>query len=168
MGLVDDQAHAAFEERMAVVKREHERIGAERVTAQIAASHGLPLGASLAEMLRRPDVSYADVAGDDGLTPDLGERVEIALKYEGYIRRQAAAAERLSKADSVRIPNGFLFDSCTGMSREAREKLSSMRPATLGQAGRIPGITPADIAVLSVYLRRREKEQEVACSEQSG
>jgi tRNA uridine 5-carboxymethylaminomethyl modification enzyme len=116
---------------------------------------------SLAEALRRPEISYRDVAGDEGLAPELGERVEIALKYEGYIRRQGLAAERLARGDCVRIPPGFAFQACKGLSREASEKLAAIRPATLGQAGRIPGVTPADVAVLSVHLRRGKSEADL-------
>ena len=170
MGLVDDQAYAAFEDRMHALQREHDRVATSRVDDRLAADLGLPLGSPLADALRRPDISYEDVACGRELSPELGERVEIALKYEGYIRRQTVAAERLSRADNVRIPQGFAFATCTGLSREAREKLCVVQPSTLGQAGRIPGVTPADVAVLSVHLKRREQEQKVvsAASEHAG
>ncbi|MBV8597039.1 MAG: tRNA uridine-5-carboxymethylaminomethyl(34) synthesis enzyme MnmG [Candidatus Eremiobacteraeota bacterium] len=161
-GLVDDEAWAAFEDRMRALQMESERVSSTRLSAQAAASLGLTAGVSLAEALRRPELSYADIAGDEGLPSELGERVEIALKYEGYIRRQGVAAERLAKGDHVAIPSSFPFGACKGLSREASEKLSAMRPATLGQAGRIPGVTPADVAVLSVHLRRRQSEADLS------
>lgn len=160
VGLVDDQEYAAFERRVEAMSAELQRMTSSRLDERTALRHGLQTGTSLAEALRRPEISYNDIAGAGGLPSELGERVEIALKYEGYIRRQAVAAERLSKIDHVRIPPGFVFESCSGLSREARDKLVAMQPASLGQASRIPGVTPADIAILSVHLRRREKEQE--------
>ena len=151
-GLVDDVAWHAFEERMGRLDREHGRLQAARATPQQAQRLGVRPGTSLAEALRRPEVRYQDVGcPDDG---GIGERVEIETKYEGYIRRQALAAERIAKADSVVIPEPFDFGRCPGLSREAREKLGARRPGTLGLASRIPGITPADVAVLSVYLRK--------------
>jgi tRNA uridine 5-carboxymethylaminomethyl modification enzyme len=158
-GLIDDEAFRAFERRMALIARERERITTTRADAATAQRLGLQPGASLAEALKRPDVRYRDVCGNAEIAPELGERVETELKYEGYIRREAIAAERLGKADSVKIPVGFAFDRCPGLSREAREKLAARRPPTLGQAGRIPGVTPADMAVLSVYLRREHLTQ---------
>jgi len=161
MGLVDDETWVAFESRARALQLETDRVNATRLSAHVAASLGLAAGMSLAEALRRPEISYRDVAGDEGLAPELGERVEIALKYEGYIRRQGLAAERLARGDCVRIPPGFAFQACKGLSREASEKLAAIRPATLGQAGRIPGVTPADVAVLSVHLRRGKSEADL-------
>jgi tRNA uridine 5-carboxymethylaminomethyl modification enzyme len=158
VGLVDDATFAAFEERMRAMSGERDRLSATRVDIQMAATHNLTPGMSLADALRRPEVSYEDIVFDSPVAIELGERIEIALKYEGYIRRQESAAERTGKADAVRIPPDFAYASCRGLSREATEKLAVLRPATLGQAGRVPGVTPADIAVLSVHLRRREGE----------
>ncbi len=154
LGLVDDRSFAAFEERMAILASERERVKATRVSPAQAQHYGLPPGCLLADALRRPDIGYQDMESGTGLPDELGERVEIELKYEGYIRRQAAAAERLGRADAVRIPAGFAYGTCGGLSREAREKLAATLPETLGQAGRIPGITPADLGVLAVHLRR--------------
>ncbi len=159
VGLVDDKTFAAFEARMRKMERERQRLATTRVSAQIGEQLGVSAGTSLADALRRPDVGYEAIASDEAIPLELGERVEIALKYEGYIRRQAMAAQKLGKADAIRIPGNFPFAECTGLSREAKEKLSVQRPSTLGQASRIPGITPADVAVLSVHLRRRERQE---------
>ncbi|MDQ6768027.1 MAG: tRNA uridine-5-carboxymethylaminomethyl(34) synthesis enzyme MnmG [Candidatus Eremiobacteraeota bacterium] len=156
VGLVDDETFAAFERRMESIARERVRIATTRLDTDRAGRWKLPASAFLADALRRPDVSYVDVAGEDGIGYDLGSRLETELKYEGYIRREAVAAERLGKADAVKIPARFAFDRCPGLSREGREKLLAQRPLSLGQAGRIPGLTPADIAVLSVFLRKEE------------
>jgi tRNA uridine 5-carboxymethylaminomethyl modification enzyme len=89
-----------------------------------------------------------------GLSPPEAEQVEIGCKYAGYIQRMQTARERYRKAERVRIDPSLKFASLPGLKREAAEVLARFRPATLGQAGRLAGITPADIAVLEVHLRR--------------
>jgi tRNA uridine 5-carboxymethylaminomethyl modification enzyme len=160
--LVTDEAFAAFERRMEIISAERERLTTARVDIATAQRLNVQPGVRVAEALRRPDVRYQDVAGPFGISKELGERVETEIKYEGYIRRQAVAVERMGKADSVNIPVDFPYSNCLGLSREGREKLSARRPQTLGQAGRIPGVTPADIAVLSVYLHRELAEPAAA------
>jgi len=157
VGLVKDESFARFEHRMRTLRGEQERLASLRLSEGQARRLELKSGLTAAEALRRHDVCYQDVAGEGALAPELGERVEISLKYEGYIKRQTIAAERLGKADAVRIPAGFAFSDCKGLSREAREKLSARRPATLGQAGRIPGVTPSDVSVLWVLVRRHHQ-----------
>ena len=161
-GLVDDGAFAEFERRMDLLKRERERVLTTRVDDASTRRWNLRAGASIADALRRPDVSYWDVAADSGVPLEVGERVETMLKYEGYIRRQELAAQRLDKADAVKIPSDFAFERCPGLSREAREKFARQRPQTVGQAGRIPGVTPADVAVLSIYLGRESFRESAA------
>jgi len=155
-GLVDDDTFAAFERRMELLARERQRIMTTRLDALTAQRWKMQAGALLVDALRRPGVNYHDVSGENGLDDELGERVEIEVKYEGYIRRQTIAVERLGKAESAKIPHDFSYQHCSGLSREAREKLAARRPSTLGQAGRIPGVTAADLAVLSVYLQREQ------------
>ncbi len=154
VGLVDDRDWAAFEARTSAMRAERARLESTRAEAALAQAHGAGPGARLADLLRRPGVGYAAVAGTDGIVDELGERVAIELRYEGYIKRQNAAVERLAKAEHVRIPTDFDYPACRGLSREAREKLGALRPETLGQAGRVPGVTPADVAVLSVFVHR--------------
>jgi len=156
VGLVDDETYEAFEKRQGLMRAELGRVREARLDVQGAQRWGVQAGTPLVEILRRPEVSYADVAANDAFPDELGDRVAICVKYEGYIARQAAAIERLARADDVKIPDGFDFQSCHGLSREAREKLSLRRPATLGQASRMQGITPSDIAVLFVYARREQ------------
>lgn len=152
VGLVDDKDWSEFEARMAAIDSEKSTLMASRLSNSEAAALEVDAGMTRSEALRRPDISYADVSS--ALPRELGERVEIQLKYEGYIKRQQSAVEKLAKLDAVRIPPRFSFAECRALSREGREKLSQVRPTSLGQAGRIPGVTPADVAVLAVYIHR--------------
>jgi len=141
VGLIDDEAHAAFALRMESLTRERGRLSTTRVS-----------GLSLTERLRRPDATYRSVCPDSPLSDELGERLAVEIKYEGYIRRQTSVIERLSQAEFVHIPDAIDYGRVQSLSREAVEKLGAQRPETLGQAGRIPGVSPADVAVLSVHL----------------
>ncbi|PLX97702.1 MAG: tRNA uridine-5-carboxymethylaminomethyl(34) synthesis enzyme MnmG [Desulfuromonas sp.] len=136
------------------------RIGpADReVTAKLELGE-LKNGATLEELLRRPEIRIGDLLFVDdrlaGLPPAVHEQLEIAVKYEGYIRRQLEQVGRFRKVEQVRIPADFDYFGISGLSSEVREKLAVARPQTLGQASRIPGVTPAAISILSVLLRRK-------------
>jgi len=158
VGLIGDGAFAAFEERMDAIGRERRRVTEVRAPRGVSERYALGGGATLADAMRRPETTYADVAGQEGIDPELGERVVIEVRYESYIRRQAAAVERMAKAEHVRIPPQFDFAACRGLSREAQEKLSLQPPATLGEAGRMPGVTPADVAILAVFVSRNARK----------
>lgn len=113
-------------------------------------------------LLKRPDITYAELAR---LEPSLAEvaaevkeQVEIQIKYKGYIDRQLEHVNKMSRMESTRIPDGFNYLSITGITAEVREKLARFQPGTLGQASRIPGITPAAIAVLSIALKAKSTE----------
>ncbi|MGH7738499.1 MAG: tRNA uridine-5-carboxymethylaminomethyl(34) synthesis enzyme MnmG [Candidatus Tyrphobacter sp.] len=140
MGSVGDEQWQSFAERRAAL---------EGALAQTKRRH-------IAQRLRRPGVRFADVAEDfEGpVDADIGERVEIEVKLEGYAARAELAVERAARADSAVIPEGFDYADITALSREARQKLGNVRPRTLGSAGRIPGVTPSDVAILGVMLRR--------------
>ncbi|MCR9201504.1 MAG: tRNA uridine-5-carboxymethylaminomethyl(34) synthesis enzyme MnmG [Planctomycetaceae bacterium] len=120
-------------------------------------------GKSLEEWLRRPDVSWEDLYGMGLDAAQLGvsqrciDHVQVEVQYAGYIRRQEAEIAKLQKVDSIRIPESFSFAGVPQLRHEAREKLDKLGPATLGQASRVSGITPADIAVLMMYLKSAEK-----------
>lgn len=124
-------------------------------------------GKSLEEWLRRPDVCWDDLTGM-GLDAELGvsarciQHVEIEVQYAGYIKRQEAEIAKLQKVDSIRIPESFSFAGIPQLRHEAREKLDKLGPATLGQASRVSGITPADIAVLMMYLKSSDKNDQNA------
>lgn len=120
-------------------------------------------GKSLEEWLRRPDISWRNLEelnseiGTLDITDRCRKHVEIEVKYAGYIRRQETEVAKLQKVDSVRIPETFNFSGIPQLRHEAREKLSRLNPSTLGQASRVSGITPADIAVLLMYLKAGER-----------
>jgi tRNA uridine 5-carboxymethylaminomethyl modification enzyme len=114
---------------------------------------------SLAKWLRRTEASWADL--DEELraahSPEIWELVEIDIKYEGYIRRQGEMVEKTRRADEKKIPDEINYLEISGLKREAQLKLQSIRPRTLGQAGRISGITPADISLLAVWLEKASR-----------
>jgi tRNA uridine 5-carboxymethylaminomethyl modification enzyme len=153
-GLVDDESYERFCARMDALALRRKRLGSTRATRGECERFGAQNGATYAELLRRPAIEYRDLFPDDIDADSIGERAAIEIKYEGYIKRQGLEVERLSKAEHVAIPEGFDYESCRALSREAREKWSAQRPSTLGQAGRIPGITPADTAVLAVFIHQ--------------
>jgi tRNA uridine 5-carboxymethylaminomethyl modification enzyme len=140
-GLVDDATHDAFLQRMDTLAVERRRLSSTRVQ-----------GVSLTELLRRSGTTYRDVCPESPIAEELGERLAVEIKYEGYIRRQTSVIEKLAQSEFVRIPDSIDYGRVRSLSREATEKLVAQRPATLGQAGRIPGVSPADVAVLSVHL----------------
>jgi len=115
---------------------------------------------TLAQLLRRPEMGYSELcrlAGDGGsarLSPDLAAQVEVAVKYSGYVKRQQDAVERFKRLEQTPIPLEIDYGAVTGLSREARERLSHVRPLSLGQAARVPGVTPAAVSLLSVHLKR--------------
>jgi len=119
---------------------------------------GLRNGVSFEELLRRPEISIdALVLLGEGLAdlePAVLEQLEIATKYEGYIQRQREQVSRFRGMEEVRIPATTDFSQVEGISNEVREKLIEIKPGTLGQAGRIQGVTPAALAVLNIHLRK--------------
>jgi tRNA uridine 5-carboxymethylaminomethyl modification enzyme len=114
--------------------------------------------AFLAEILRRPEISFHDLKFFDSISAlmdeDVAEQVEIQIKYEGYIQRQTSQVAKLAKMEEIRIPQGVDYESIPGLTKEVREKLGKVGPISLGQASRISGITPAAISVLSIFLKR--------------
>ncbi|HTV40750.1 MAG TPA: tRNA uridine-5-carboxymethylaminomethyl(34) synthesis enzyme MnmG [Candidatus Sulfotelmatobacter sp.] len=110
---------------------------------------------SLAKILSRPETSYDDLPGrDDSLPQEVVEQVEIAIKYAGYVERQELEVEKFKKLEDKQIPGAFDFSTVPGLRLEARQKLAKIRPATIGQAARISGVSPADIGILMVCLKR--------------
>lgn len=164
IGLVSEERLRAVEEKYAAVDREIRRLThtgaspspalstflAERGTADV--TDGCPLAA----LLRRPQLHYDDLAPFDPTRPDLPadvrEQVEIRVKYEGYIQRQQKQVEEFRRMESHRLPPGLDYASIQGLRLEAREKLAAVQPLDLGQAARISGVSPADIAALMIYL----------------
>ncbi len=165
-GLVSGERLRAVEEKYAAVSREIKRLArtgaspSPELSAFLAskdtadAAGGSPLDA----LLRRPRIHYDELApfdpGRPDLPPDVREQVEISVKYEGYIRRQQSQVEDFKKMASHRLPDGIDYSSIQGLRLEAREKLAAVRPLDLGQASRISGVSPADIAALMIYLEK--------------
>ena len=123
-----------------------------RATAPVSNS------ARLADLLRRPQVSYADLAPFDpdrpGLPAAVTEEVEIQVKYAGYLARQEKQVAEFKKEESRRLPPDLDYRAIAGLRLEAQEKLAAIRPMSIGQAGRISGVSPADVAVLLIYLEQ--------------
>jgi len=174
LGLVDDERWALFEAKREASDREVDRLTRLRLTpASVPAEWARRvLGAPLArdtsafELLRRPGVTYEsliEVAGaptwpralDDRLPAQVRAQVEVRARYSGYIERQQEDIERSRSHEAMALPADLDYASLTGLSHEVRQKLSAARPATLGQAGRIPGVTPAAVSILLVHLKKR-------------
>ncbi|MDY4486953.1 MAG: tRNA uridine-5-carboxymethylaminomethyl(34) synthesis enzyme MnmG, partial [Candidatus Limivicinus sp.] len=168
IGLVSPERHQAVLDKYAAVDREIKRLESchlaptealnamleSRGTARVAT------GVSLADLIRRPQVGYADLAPFDPERPALDRAVcyeaELNLKYEGYIKRQLKQVEEFTRMESHSLPAGLDYDQVTGLRLEAREKLKKIRPENFGQASRISGVSPADISVLMIYMENRK------------
>jgi tRNA uridine 5-carboxymethylaminomethyl modification enzyme len=120
---------------------------------------------TLAQILKRPDVSYQDlwelIGEDPPAMGDLADSIEMEVKYEGYIRRQIKQVERFKRFESKSIPNDFSYEAVRGFSREVLEKLNRVRPSSIGQASRISGVTPAAISLLLVALEKTRRNGSV-------
>ena len=136
-------------------------VGMLEQNAMLESKGSTPVSSSarLADLLRRPQISYADIAPFDASRPDLPlavqQEVEIQLKYAGYLARQEKQVEAFRKEESRRLPEDMDYLSIAGLRVEAREKLQAIRPMSIGQAGRISGVSPSDIAVLLIYLQQQ-------------
>ena len=164
VGLIPPERLKAVEEKYAAVKREISRLegsgipGSAALNEMLASRDTAPVenSARLADLLRRPQVSYEDLAPFDKDRPELPlsvtEEVEIQLKYAGYLARQEKQVAEFRKEEARLLPEDIDYTAISGLRLEARQKLSEIRPVSLGQAGRISGVSPADIAVLMIYL----------------
>ncbi len=150
-GLVGDEEYARFLRKRDAVEREMERLERERVV--IGGER-----VSLKDYLKRPGTGYAEMEAVSppaaALNPDAREQVEILVKYEGYIRRQASEVARMRDYERHRIPEDMDYAGLPGLSAEARQRLGGIRPRSLGQAGRIPGVTPAAVAIIMVAIEK--------------
>ncbi len=155
LGLVDDARWARFCAKREAIGHEHARLAATRVSGE-----SVPGGATLAEFLRRPEVSYASlfdaVAGLEPVADsEVAQQVEIQIKYQGYVARQEEEIERHRRHEDLALPADLDYRRVRGLSVEVCHKLDRHRPATLGQAARLSGVTPAAISLLLVHLKRR-------------
>ena len=144
LGLLPRHRYQRVEQKQKAIDQELDRLSRTRIGNE-----------TLFDLLRRPEMTYAKLPSrNDSLSADIINQVELAAKYAGYIARQAAEIERLKSLEDKQIPPCFDYDAVTGLRTEARQKLSKIRPATLGQATRIPGVSPADISLVAVWLKR--------------
>ncbi len=166
LGLHGQAAYRELIERREAMRAEMERLRktfvrpSPEVNALLAqkGSNLLEEPVSLEKLLKRPELSYSDVENiaspERSLSERMKEQVEIECKYEGYLRRQEAEVSKFKQMEGIRIPADFPYDRIPGLSNEVRQKLSAVHPVSVGQASRIPGITPAAISVLMIYLKR--------------
>ncbi|MFC4656561.1 MULTISPECIES: tRNA uridine-5-carboxymethylaminomethyl(34) synthesis enzyme MnmG [Rheinheimera] len=168
LGLVDDVRWAAFNQKMEQIELERQRLKQQWIHPQHAALAEVnsllktPLSreASLEELIRRPEVSYADLMQIEQVGPGLqhaeaAEQVEIQIKYEGYINRQQDEIAKQERNETTLLPQGFDYKAVKGLSNEVVLKLNQAQPQTVGQASRISGITPAAVSLLLVYLKKQ-------------
>ncbi len=156
IGLVDDERWTAYLDEQSAIETARRVASKSKVGGQTIAGSLMPPGSTVADVLRRPEVRFADVADVLSDVPvAIGERLETEIKMAGYVGRQQTAIARAAADEGNVVPEDFDYTGVAALSLEARDKLSRIRPRTLGAAGRVPGITPADLAVLSVVLHRR-------------
>ena len=175
LGLIDDERWELFERKRAAVAGEVDRL--ERAVVQpgnVDAALLAKLGAALSrethafDLLRRPEISFDDLANiapegcadwraDERLLEQVKLQVEVQAKYSGYLKRQSDEIERASRNEELRLPADIDYGQVGGLSNEARQRLGDVRPETLGQAARIPGLTPAAVSLLLMHLKKRER-----------
>lgn len=172
LGLVDDERWQAFCEKRESVEKENQWFRQQWVQPESTIARAIePLLENpitreyrLSEILARPSVSFADLSkaiADSGIRtewPDqqVAEQVEISFKYQGYIDRQSDEIERIRKHETTRLPENFDYKAIPGLSNELKQKLSDHKPDTIGRASRIPGVTPAALSLLLVYLKKQQ------------
>ena len=176
VGLVSEEEYQYILWKKKKIEEEAARVentfvGASKEVQELLESYGSTLlknGSSLAELIRRPELSYKILAPLDKKRPelpeDVAEQVNINIKYDGYIRRQLKQVEQFKKLETKRLPEDLDYDMVNGLRIEAKQKLKEYRPVSVGQASRIAGVSPADISVLLVYMesyRRNAVHKEV-------
>ena len=166
VGLLSDERYNAVIEKKKTIEDEVRRLSETTVGTSVKIqeflrAHGsteLTSGSTLAELVRRPELSYEAIADIDPERPEVSdttaEQINIEIKYEGYIKRQRIQVDQFRKLEKKLIPEGIDYDDVPSLRIEARQKLKKMRPASIGQASRISGVSPADINILLVYLGR--------------
>ncbi|MCD6406973.1 tRNA uridine-5-carboxymethylaminomethyl(34) synthesis enzyme MnmG [Candidatus Aerophobetes bacterium] len=170
IGLIPRERYEKIKEKKEIIKKEIKRLSSTRlfptpeVNEKLIKLNSSPIKSpvSLKDILKRPEVSYKDLKdilpSFEEKGEDIAKQVEIEVKYEGYIKRQNQEVEKFKEIEKIAIPPDFDFTSIPGLSKEVREKLSLIRPLSLGQASRISGITPAAISILMIYLKRKNKK----------
>jgi tRNA uridine 5-carboxymethylaminomethyl modification enzyme len=158
IGLLDKEGYQKFQEKKRLIEEELQRIKKTRIKLDNTDSRE-----SLEQLLKRPEITYEFIEevspSDKTLTSEIKKQVEIQVKYDGYIQRQIEMAEKLKRVEEKRIPEDFNYGSVNGLSKEIQSKLEEIKPANLGQASRIPGITPAAISLLLVTIEKLKRER---------
>ncbi|ADQ42048.1 glucose inhibited division protein A [Caldicellulosiruptor acetigenus I77R1B] len=169
IGLISQQRYEKFLQKKKMIEDEINRVKntviapSEKVNKFLQEKGSSPIstGVKLSDLLKRPELSYEDLKEIDPARPDLPwyvqDEVEIEIKYEGYIKKQLAQIEQFKKLENKKIPEWVDYSQILGLSTEARQKLSQIRPASIGQASRISGVSPADISVLLIWLESVKK-----------
>ena len=169
IGLISDEAYAKLEEKRRLIDSEIERltnipVGANSKMQKFLEEHGsepLKTGSNLAELIRRPELSYEILAPIDVDRPevplDVIEQVNINIKYDGYIKRQLHQVEQFKKLEGKKLSPDFDYNMVSGLRKEATQKLNQYKPLSIGQASRISGVSPADISVLLVYMKQNKQ-----------
>ncbi len=171
IGLISDERYAEFLKKQELIETEIKRIRSVTVPPRLAnpvlelyGSTPIKTGIKLAELIKRPELDYEKLAPADPDRPELpyavAEEAEIKLKYEGYIKRQIQQAEQFEKLENRLLPDDTDYSEVYGLRLEARQKLSKIRPKSIGQASRISGVSPADISVLLIWLESRRQREE--------
>lgn len=170
IGLISDERYSAFLQKKAAVEREKERLTqltikpGEHTNKVLEGIGSSPIksGVTLAELIRRPEVGYANTAELDPERPVLSdavcEQVEVQIKYDGYIKKQIAQVEQFKKMEKKLIPENIDYSAIGGLRLEAVEKLTDIQPKSMGQASRISGVSPADLSVLLIYLEQNRRQ----------
>lgn len=165
VGLVSEEVYLQFDHKRRMIDVELARIRSfrpamtpsQQETLETFGLKDIQKGITLEQLLKRPEITYCKLSSIDDVSretpPEVREQVEIQVKYKGYIDRQQEQIDRARKLESTLLPEGLDYFSITGLTTEVREKFSRVQPDTLGQASRIPGVTPAAITVLSIALK---------------
>ncbi|NVL91895.1 MAG: tRNA uridine-5-carboxymethylaminomethyl(34) synthesis enzyme MnmG [Desulfobacterales bacterium] len=168
LGLIDDETVKDMKERQKEISAEIQRVKNTVITPSKTVneylvnigSSALRNAATLDQILKRPELGYQDIAALDGhpkkVDEGIAHQVEIEIKYEGYIQRHLRDVEKFKNQEKIKIPPELAYAKVYGLSNELREKLASVKPVSLGQASRIPGITPAAISIIMIYLKKHE------------
>lgn len=171
LGLIDDERWARFEQKQSAVADETARLQAIWATPDNAMGKAfmdntgevLTKENTLLDLLKRPNITFNDIAkvADSAVDSEVGEQIEIAVKYAGYIDRQNDEIEQMKRLENTALPTDFDYGAVSGLSNEIVQKLSHIRPATLGQASRISGVTPAAVSLLAMTVKKIKKLQDL-------
>ena len=172
-GLISEERYQQFITKKTAIAREMERLQTTTASAKDEtlqnlltkrSSSPLKQGIPLAELLKRPQITYNDLLslglGDNTLPTAVAEQVEIQIKYDGYIQKQLEQVARMAKIENRLLPDEIDYQAVHGLRNEAKQKLNAVKPNSVGQASRISGVSPADISVLLVYLEQKRRQKE--------